>query len=86
MSVKAFLVTGGSTGIGRAAVAEGVRRGALVYASVRKGADADDLSRTFGDRVAPLVFDVTDEAAVSAAAREVAQRQEGRRLIGRGHR
>lgn len=82
MSDRAFLVTGASTGIGRAAVAEGVRRGALVYATVRKAADADDLARAFGDRVAPLVLDVTDEAAVAAAAGEVARRQGGRRLTG----
>lgn len=82
MSDKAFLVTGASTGIGRAAVAEGVKRGALVYASVRKPADADELTRAFGERVAPLAFDVTDEPAVLAAAGEVARRQNGRRLMG----
>lgn len=79
---RAFLVTGASTGIGRAAVAEGVRRGARVYASVRKPADADALTKAFGALAFPLVFDVTDEAAVAGAAAEVAQRQSGRRLLG----
>jgi hypothetical protein len=81
MSDKAFLVTGASTGIGRAAVEEGVKRGARVYASVRKPEDADSLRR-IGEGVTPLVFDVTDEGGVGAAAREVAALQAGRRLIG----
>lgn len=79
---KAFLVTGASTGIGRAAVAAGVARGARVYASVRKPADADALALAFGARVTPLVFDVVDEAGVAAAAAAVAEAQKGVRLTG----
>ncbi|MDX2234235.1 MAG: SDR family NAD(P)-dependent oxidoreductase [Hyphomonadaceae bacterium] len=79
---RSFLVTGAYTGIGRAAVAVGVARGAHVYASVRKSADADDLSRAFGAKVTPLVFDVVDEAGVAAAATAVAAAQKGRRLTG----
>jgi NAD(P)-dependent dehydrogenase (short-subunit alcohol dehydrogenase family) len=79
---KAFLVTGASTGIGRAAVAAGVARRAHVYASVRKAADAAALTEEFGASVTPLVFDVVDEAGVAAAAAAVAERQNGRRLIG----
>lgn len=78
----AILVTGASTGIGRAAVTEAVRRGARVYASVRRPQDAESLTTEFGANVVPLQFDVTDEAAVAAAAGEVARRQEGRRLLG----
>lgn len=80
--VRAFLVTGASSGIGRAAVAVGVARGATVYASVRRAEDGAALTRDFGARVQPLVFDVVDEAGVAAAASEVARRQNGRRLTG----
>ena len=79
---KAFLVTGASSGIGRAAVSVGVARGALVYASVRKAEDGAALTGEFGARVHPIVFDVVDEAAVAAAAGDIARRQNGRRLIG----
>jgi NAD(P)-dependent dehydrogenase (short-subunit alcohol dehydrogenase family) len=77
---RAFLVTGASSGIGRAAVAEGVSRGARVYASVRKPEDAESLAAEFGALVAPLVFDVVDEAGVALAAADVAHCQQCRRL------
>ena len=79
---KAFLVTGASSGIGRAAVAVGVARGARVYASVRRNEDAASLTGEFGALVSPIVFDVVDEAGVAAAAGEVARRQNGVRLLG----
>lgn len=79
---RATVVTGASTGIGRAAVAKAVREGAHVFASVRKGADADSLKLEFGDRVTPLLFDVADEPAVRAAAAQVAQTLGDRRLFG----
>ncbi len=61
---RAVVVTGASTGIGRAAVAKAVREGAHVFPSVRKPADAENLTVEFGDAVTPLIFDVADEAAV----------------------
>ena len=69
---RAIVVTGASTGIGRAAVAKGVREGAHVFASVRKDADAESLRGEFGEAVTPLLFDVADEAAVRAGAAQVA--------------
>lgn len=78
----AILVTGASSGIGRAAVRVALANGALVYASVRRQADAEALAGELGERVQPILFDVTDEAAVSAAAAEIAARQRGRRLLG----
>jgi len=76
------LVTGASTGIGRAAVKVLTGRGWRVFAGVRKGADADSLRQEFGDRVAPLLFDVTDAAAVRAAADEIRTKLGGRTLKG----
>lgn len=78
----AILVTGASSGIGEAAVRVAVRRGARVYASVRKAADGVRLAAEIGSSVIPVVFDVTDEAAVAAAAREIAAQQNGVRLRG----
>lgn len=79
---RAVVVTGASTGIGRAAVAKAVREGAHVFASVRKEADAQSLRDEFGAAVTPLIFDVADEAAVRAGATQVAQALGNRRLYG----
>lgn len=79
---RAVVITGASTGIGRAAVAKAVREGAHVFPSVRKQADADSLKAEFGDAVTPLIFDVADEAAVRAGAAQVAQALGSRRLFG----
>jgi len=53
-----------------------------VFGSVRKEADADRLRREFGANFTPLIFDVTDEAAVLAAAREVRSALDGETLAG----
>jgi NAD(P)-dependent dehydrogenase (short-subunit alcohol dehydrogenase family) len=79
---RAVVVTGASTGIGRAAVARAVQEGSQVFASVRKQADADGLTKEFGDAVTPLIFDVADEAAVRAGAAQVAQALGKRKLFG----
>jgi NAD(P)-dependent dehydrogenase (short-subunit alcohol dehydrogenase family) len=49
---------------------------------VRKEADAKRLQAEFGDFFSPLVFDVTDEPAVHAAAAEVKSRMKGHTLLG----
>ncbi len=65
------VVTGASTGIGWAVAQVLTGRGFHVFGSVRKAADAERLTAAFGEAVTPLVFDVTDEAAVREAARTV---------------
>ncbi len=79
---RAIVVTGASTGIGRAAVAKAVREGAHVFASVRKQEDADGLKSEFGEAVTPLLFDVVDEAGVRAGAAQVADALGDRKLFG----
>lgn len=79
---RAVVVTGTSTGIGEAAAALLVRRGHRVFGSVRRAADADRLRESLGERFTPLIMDVTDEAAVAAAAAEVGAALEGQRLGG----
>jgi NAD(P)-dependent dehydrogenase (short-subunit alcohol dehydrogenase family) len=69
--MKHILVTGASTGIGYAVSKAFLDRGYHVYGSVRKQADADRLQQELGKQFQPLVFDVTDHAAVVAAARQV---------------
>lgn len=79
---RAVVVTGASSGIGRAIVARIVAEGGLAFAGVRKLTDAESLAREFADRVHPLIFDVTEETAVRAAASSVNAKLAGRTLFG----
>ncbi|ATQ41554.1 SDR family NAD(P)-dependent oxidoreductase [Caulobacter mirabilis] len=79
---RAVVITGVSTGIGWGATKVLVGKGLHVFGSVRKQADADRLKGEFGDAFTPLLFDVTDEAAVRAGARQVEAALEGRTLAG----
>jgi NAD(P)-dependent dehydrogenase (short-subunit alcohol dehydrogenase family) len=80
--MKSVVITGASTGIGWATAKLLLDRGFRVFGSVRKQADADRLSGEFGANFTPLLFDVTDEAAVLAAAREVRAALGGETLTG----
>jgi NAD(P)-dependent dehydrogenase (short-subunit alcohol dehydrogenase family) len=79
---KSVVVTGVSTGIGWGAVKVLVGKGFHVFGSVRKQADADRLKTEFGASFSPLLFDVTDEAAVRAGARLVEAALDGATLAG----
>jgi hypothetical protein len=80
--MQSVVITGASTGIGWAAAKLLLDRGFRVFGSVRKPADADRLRGEFGANFTPLLFDVTDEAAVLAAAREVRAALAGETLAG----
>ena len=69
--MRSVVVTGTSTGIGWGTAKTLLRHGLRVFGSVRKTVDADRLVAEFGSNFVPLVFDVTDEAAVRAAAAQV---------------
>lgn len=70
---KNILITGASTGIGYDLVKVFVKSGYRVFGSVRKAEDGSRLLADFGEMFTPLLFDVTDHAAVDAAADEVAK-------------
>ena len=80
--MRSVVITGASTGIGWATARLLLDRGFRVFGSVRKQADADRLKSEFGVNFIPLLFDVTDEAAVLAAAREVRTALGGETLAG----
>lgn len=71
---KTFLITGVSSGLGRAFAAAALAEGHRVIGTVRRPEDA----RSFGasDGAVPLVLDVTDFAAIPDAVRS-AERQAG---------
>ena len=80
--MRAVVVTGVSTGIGWASAKLLLDKGFGVFGSVRKDADAQRLKSEFGANFTPLMFDITDEAAVLSAARDVRAAINGETLAG----
>ena len=80
--MRSVVITGTSTGIGHAATKVLTDRGFRVFGGVRRQADADRLKAEFGANVVPLLLDVTDEAAVVGAARDVRDALNGETLAG----
>lgn len=79
---RTVVVTGASTGIGLAIARVLAGRGVHVFGSVRREVDADRLRADLGPLFTPLLFDVTDVAAVQAAAPVVTEQLSGRTLWG----
>lgn len=79
-SLPAVVVTGVSSGVGLALAQALLQRNYRVFGSVRTAADADRLRAALGPAFVPLVFDVTDAAAVAQAAAEVEQHLAGEPL------
>lgn len=81
--MKTAVVTGISAGIGEATVAALLAQGWHVFGSVRKQADAVlAVDRFSSERFTPLLFDVTDEAAILQAVEQVRVHLNGRTLDG----
>jgi NAD(P)-dependent dehydrogenase (short-subunit alcohol dehydrogenase family) len=67
----AVVVTGASTGIGRATALLLDKKGYRVFAGVRKQADAESLSDEGSDNLTPITIDVTEERSIKSAKDEV---------------
>ena len=63
---KTVVITGTSTGIGRAAVERMAAEGWTVYAGVRKEADGDQLRAEVAGDVRPVLIDVTNRDQIAA--------------------
>lgn len=68
---KTILVTGASTGIGEACALRLDAHGHRVYAGVRREEDAQRLRTQGSDRLVPVFLDVTDEAQIDAAVKQI---------------
>lgn len=79
---KSAVVTGVSTGIGRAIAQSLVNDGWRVFGSVRKEKDAEAARAALGENFTPVLFDVTDDDAIKSAANEVRGALNGRTLNG----
>ncbi len=80
--MRSVLLTGASTGIGRASALRLDSAGWRVFAGVRREADAEALGQAGSDRLVPLMLDVTDPAQIAAARESVAAELDGRGLDG----
>lgn len=69
--MKTVLVTGCSSGIGRATVRRLDQAGWKVFAGVRKEEDAAALREESSSRLEPLLLDITDAEAIGAAAERI---------------
>jgi NAD(P)-dependent dehydrogenase (short-subunit alcohol dehydrogenase family) len=70
---SAILVTGASTGIGRATALRLDALGFTVFAGVRKAADGAALEAAASDRLTPLIIDVTKAATIAKAAAAISK-------------
>jgi NAD(P)-dependent dehydrogenase (short-subunit alcohol dehydrogenase family) len=69
----AVLVTGASTGIGRATALLLDGKGYRVFAGVRKKADGESLQEEASDRLTPVTIDVTNQPSITAAKRKISR-------------
>jgi NAD(P)-dependent dehydrogenase (short-subunit alcohol dehydrogenase family) len=71
---RVWLVTGASSGFGRAITEAAVAAGDVVVAAARRPPALDDLVATRPDRVEAVALDVTDAAAIDAVVADVHSR------------
>jgi NAD(P)-dependent dehydrogenase (short-subunit alcohol dehydrogenase family) len=71
MAGSSILITGASTGIGEACALHFDRLGWDVFAGVRRPEDGDRLKERAGDRLRPVLLDVTDPASIDVAVKEI---------------
>src|SRR5262249_20342364 len=69
----ALLISGASTGIGRACAEHLDNLGFTVFAGVRKQSDADSLRAAGSGRTQPLMLDVTDSESIVSAMRTLGE-------------
>src|SRR5580704_15709158 len=79
---RSVVITGASSGIGRACALDLAEHGFRVFAGVRKSQDGADLRRAAGEAVVPVEIDVTRTATIAAALGVVASHLDGRGLDG----
>jgi NAD(P)-dependent dehydrogenase (short-subunit alcohol dehydrogenase family) len=71
--MRSVVITGSSSGIGRACALTLDRNGFRVFAGVRKSADGDALCDAASESLTPVHVDVTEPASIAAMAEQVAR-------------
>jgi NADP-dependent 3-hydroxy acid dehydrogenase YdfG len=78
---QAIVITGASTGIGKATALHLDRLGFKVFAGVRKETDVQALKQEASNKLTPILLDVTDGNSIAAAVDTIA-RETGGELYG----
>jgi NAD(P)-dependent dehydrogenase (short-subunit alcohol dehydrogenase family) len=81
-SQKTVVISGASSGIGRACVLRMSEAGWHIFATVRKEADRARLERENSRNVYPVILDVEDGESITGAARQIELQLDGRGLDG----
>lgn len=81
-TAKTIVITGASSGIGRATALRLTGKGWHVFAAVRKDSDAAAIKAERRGALEPVLLDVTDPRSIIEATREVTERLAGRGLDG----
>ncbi len=79
---RAVMITGASSGIGRACALYLDRRGWQVFGTVRSEEDAEALQSGGSDRLSPILLNVTDQESIWQAQEEIRAVLEGAGLEG----
>jgi NAD(P)-dependent dehydrogenase (short-subunit alcohol dehydrogenase family) len=74
----AVLISGSSTGIGRACALRLGRAGFAVFAGVRSRSDAESLQAEGSELLEPVILDVTDEGTIAATRERIEEVTAGR--------
>ncbi len=74
---QAVVITGASTGIGKATALHLDKLGFKVFASVRKEADGQALKKEASDKLRPIFLDVTDGDSIAATVDTVTKETSG---------
>lgn len=77
---KSIVITGASSGIGKATALRLAQRGWRVFAAVRRDADARALQSESRNGLETVFLDVTDQGSIAAAAQDVTARLQGHGL------
>jgi NAD(P)-dependent dehydrogenase (short-subunit alcohol dehydrogenase family) len=81
-STDAVLVTGASSGMGKACALLLDQAGYTVFASVRKERDASLLKQAASPRLIPVILDVTDERSIAEAYQVIRETVRAAGLVG----
>jgi len=81
-AIKSIVITGASSGIGRATALRLARNGWRVFAAIRKETDAQVIRDEANGGMETLLLDINDRNSITQAAREVTSRLAGRGLDG----
>jgi len=74
---RSVLITGSSTGIGRASALRLDKAGFRVFAGVRKSSDGDALKNASSGRLIPVILDVTESESIAKAVTTVSKETNG---------